>query len=116
MAFVSSSEIKSINSRYRGKAYPTDVLSFTYRNEIVEGLPLLGEILVCPEVAANNAKSYRTHPDREMKKLLVHGLLHLVGHDHEIDDGNMQHLQAKLVRRSFFRKASVILDVTKERK
>ncbi|MEJ2109820.1 MAG: rRNA maturation RNase YbeY [Acidobacteriota bacterium] len=116
VAFVGSREMKSINLRYRGKSCPTDVLSFTYGDEILDGRPFLGEILVCPEVAANNARFYRTHPDREMKKLLVHGVLHLAGYDHEIDDGSMRHLQEKLVRRSFFRKASVILEVTKERR
>jgi len=75
----------------------------------MDGRPFLGEILISPEVADKNAKSYRIHPDREIKKLLVHGILHLSGYNHERDDGSMQRKQTKLMRRSFVRNASVIM-------
>jgi probable rRNA maturation factor len=102
IALVEAKEMQSINCRYRQKDYPTDVLSFGYGSEQVEGASFLGEIVIAPEVAAGQAKRYHTNPEKEMRKLLLHGILHLLGFDHERDNGQMNLIQAKLMRRRFF--------------
>jgi len=94
--------MRSINSAYRGQDHATDVLSFSYEGMNVEGLSCLGEIVIAPEFAANQAIRYGISPDSELGKLLVHGTLHLLGYDHETDNGQMSRFQAKLLRRKFF--------------
>jgi probable rRNA maturation factor len=102
VVFVRSREMCLINRQYRGKDYATDVLSFPYDGERIEDMPFIGEILIAPEVAAHHAVRYRIAPEKEIRKLLVHGILHLLGYDHETDKGQMNRIQAKLVRRKFF--------------
>jgi probable rRNA maturation factor len=60
-------------------------------------------------VAEKNAQSYRVSLDREIKRLLVHGILHLSGYNHEDDGGTMSGLQAKLMRRTFVKNAAAIV-------
>jgi probable rRNA maturation factor len=100
--------MQGLNLQYRGKDYATDVLSFSYRGEKDDNLRLLGEIIVCPDVAATNASRWNTSVEREMRRLLAHGILHLTGYDHETDDGEMQRLQRRLLAR---RVIAVIPDV-----
>ena len=109
VAFVSGAEIRRINNKYLQKDHATDVLSFGYDDETVDGRNLLGDIVISPEVSARNAAEFHVHPDKEVKKLLIHGILHLLGYDHETDNGYMQRMQNRLIRRNFFRMASPIL-------
>ena len=99
IAFVGPSSMRRINRTYRGRDYATDVLSFDYGGECVEGRPLLGELVLAPDVAASNARRWGGSLEREIRKLLVHGLLHLLGYDHETDNGEMNRLQRTLLRR-----------------
>ena len=99
VVFVSARKMRSLNRQYRGKDYATDVLSFCYGQEKSEGIPSLGDIVISPDVAFDQAASHKVSPEREMRKLLIHGILHLLGHDHETDDGEMNRLQARLLRR-----------------
>lgn len=99
IAFVGRTAMRGINRRYRGRNYATDVLSFGYAGESEDGFPLLGEIVISPEVAAAQASRWRTPVEREIRKLLVHGLLHLLGYDHEADEGEMIRLQRAVLRR-----------------
>jgi probable rRNA maturation factor len=94
--------MRSLNGRYRQKNCPTDVLSFAYEEEIVDHVPFLGEIVIAPEVAISQAMRFRVRPEWELRKLLVHGTLHLMGYDHESDKGQMNRIQNKLLRRRFF--------------
>ncbi len=71
--------IKELNKRYRNKDYPTDVLSFVYDDE-----DLLGEIIISLEKCEEQAVEYGVTNDTEFKRLLVHGILHLLGYDHEL--------------------------------
>jgi probable rRNA maturation factor len=64
--------------------------------------PFLGEILIAPEVAVSQAVRYAVSAEKELRKLLVHGILHILGYDHETDKGQMEQLQAKLLRRKLF--------------
>ena len=109
VAFVGLNEMRRINRTYLEKDTPTDVLSFFYSGELLDGSPLLGEIIVSPQVAEKNAQSYRVSLDREIKRLLVHGILHLSGYNHEDDGGTMSGLQAKLMRRTFVKNAAAIV-------
>ena len=78
------------------------MLSFAYGEEIVDGLPFLGEIVIAPEIAASRATEYGVTPEHEIRKLIVHGTLHLMGYDHEIDNGEMIGVQNRVLRRRFF--------------
>jgi probable rRNA maturation factor len=108
VVFVGTQTMRSLNARYRQKDYATDVLSFSYGEELVDHVRLLGEIVVAPEIAVRQARLCRARPEWELRKLLAHGVLHLLGYDHEADQGQMQYLQNKLVRRKFFLEAPPI--------
>ena len=94
--------MRRLNCEWRKKDYATDVLSFNYDGELVDGLPFLGEIVIAPEIAARRALEYGAAPENEIRKLLVHGALHLLGYDHETDDGEMVGFQKRVLRRRFF--------------
>jgi probable rRNA maturation factor len=111
VTFVSAREMRSLNRRYLKRDYATDVLSFSYGSVEMDGIPFLGEIVIAPEIAANNAVRFRIGPDRELKKLLVHGILHLLGYDHETDRGQMNRYQRRLQRRRFFQNAPSLADL-----
>lgn len=88
VTFVGKDFIHELNKNYRGIDRPTDVISFAFlddKNEIIKGdLPIdLGEIYICYEVADENRKSYGNSIKREICFLFVHGLLHLLGYDHQ---------------------------------
>jgi probable rRNA maturation factor len=109
VVFISSRMMKTLNARYRNKNYATDVLSFSYDEETVDGAQFLGEIIIAAEVAANQAMHYGVRPELEFRKLLVHGTLHLMGYDHETDAGQMNQIQHRLIRRRFFMNAPMLL-------
>jgi len=87
LTFVDADEIASLNLEHMGKPGPTDVLSFPMDDEPMAGVPtLLGDIVVCPEVAdAQCAEHAGTFLD-ELALLVVHGVLHVLGHDHAEPD------------------------------
>lgn len=86
VAFVSADEIASLNAEHRGKPEPTDVLSFPVDGvEAAPGPRELGDVVICPVHTA------------DLREAVVHGALHLIGMDHETDDGEMLALQAELL-------------------
>ena len=86
VTFSTPEEIAALNSVHRGKPGPTDVLSFPVDGEgPVLGERELGDVVICPE-----------HTE-DLLEAVVHGVLHLVGMDHETDDGEMLALQAEVV-------------------
>ena len=87
--------VRALNARYRGKDSPTDVLSFPAGG----GEAGLGDIVISVETAARNARSLGRTLPRELDVLALHGLLHVLGYDHETDDGAMDRLEARLRRR-----------------
>ncbi len=107
--------MRSLNRRYLQRDYATDVLSFAYQGAMAGGEPFLGEIIIAPEIAAHQAARHRACPEREIRKLLVHGILHLLGYDHETDDGRMNRFQTKLLRRRFLLKAPALADMRERR-
>jgi len=95
---TSSAEMKSLNRRFRGKDKPTDVLSFPAEPDAQKRFA--GEIAISTEIAAQNAWALRHSLAEEVKILVLHGVLHLRGYDHECDNGQMarreEQLRAKL--------------------
>jgi probable rRNA maturation factor len=94
--------IRGYNERFRGKAEPTDVLSFP----ATAGMPgesghYLGDLVVSVERAAAQAADYGHGLADEVEVLVLHGVLHLLGHDHETDAGEMRRLEQKLAREIF---------------
>ena len=79
IAFVSTKEIQKINKKYRKKDRPTDILSFermpNFENDF-------SEVIICPEFAKGK-KDYKTTLKREIIKVLIHGILHVLGYNHE---------------------------------
>ena len=79
VSFVDEAEITDLHVRYMDEAGPTDVLSFGQD----DGEGILGDVVICPAVAARNNPQ---DPAAEVRLLLVHGILHLLGHDHDAPD------------------------------
>jgi probable rRNA maturation factor len=82
VSFVDEAEMADLHVRYMNEEGPTDVLSFPLDEVDDRGVRLLGDVIVAPSVAARN------HPDdpgAEVRLLLVHGILHMLGYDHEED-------------------------------
>ncbi|HEX8559282.1 MAG TPA: rRNA maturation RNase YbeY [Pyrinomonadaceae bacterium] len=101
VAFVSDRAMRGLNRRWRGKVGTTDVLSFPAGQEEFErgeGLSL-GDVVVSVEQAARQAAEHGLDFEGEVRQLILHGLLHLCGYDHERDGGEMNALELKLRRR-----------------
>ncbi len=101
VAFVSDRAMRELNRRWRGKAGTTDVLSFPAAQdefERAEG-PSLGDVVISAEQAARQAAEHGLDLDGEVAQLILHGLLHLCGYDHETDGGEMNALELRLRRR-----------------
>ena len=108
IVFAGTAAMRRLNRDWRGKDYATDVLSFAYEDELVEGKSFLGEIIIAPEIAVRQAIEYGVEPEMEIRKLLVHGILHLMGYDHEVDSGEMERMQKRILRRRFFMKPPLL--------
>ena len=80
VSFVEDAEIEDLHMRYMNEPGPTDVLSFPLDDVDEGGTRLLGDVVIAPAVAARNNPS---DPEAELRLLLVHGILHLLGYDHE---------------------------------
>jgi probable rRNA maturation factor len=83
IALVSDVQIKRLNKLYRNKDKPTDVLSFPI-GEKVEDWLILGDIVISVDTAKRQAQALGHSLEEELKRLLVHGLVHLLGYDHEL--------------------------------
>jgi len=86
--------MRTLNARYRHKDRPTDVLSFPAGGEAG-----LGDIVISVPTAARNARRLGRTLPQELDVLALHGFLHVLGYDHETDDGTMDRLEARLRRR-----------------
>lgn len=91
LTLVNKEEIKELNSRYRDKNKATDVLSFPqFEKEEMKKLPtfgpiVLGDVVICQEVAKEQAQEFGHSLSREMTYLFVHSVFHLLGYDHETE-------------------------------
>ncbi len=91
IAFVSDRRIRELNRQFRGMDKATDVLSFPADEETN-----LGDVAVSVETAATQAKENGLSFENEIAQLILHGLLHLSGYDHETDNGEMNRLELRL--------------------
>jgi len=91
IALVSDARIRALNRRFRGKDRATDVLSFP-----AEEAGVLGDVVIAAGVAARQAVEAGHSLQAEFRVLALHGLLHLLGYDHEHDDGRMARLERRL--------------------
>ncbi|SRR6266508_1693956 len=87
--------LRSLNARYRGKDKPTDVLSFPGPG----GEEGLGDVIISLPTAARNARAQGRTLPQELDVLALHGFLHVLGYDHETDDGTMDRLERRLRRK-----------------
>ncbi len=92
--FCGDRKIRTLNRRYRRRDRPTDVLAFPGSSP-----GFLGDIVVSVPYAARQARRGREPVSREIDRLLLHGFLHLLGYDHETDQGEMDLLESALRRR-----------------
>ena len=107
VALVGLDEMAGLNLRYRGVEGPTDVLSFVDEEANEEWIDFpegedaayLGDVVISPEVARSHALEEGGTLSSELKVLVVHGVLHLLGLDHERDQGEMLEAQDELVRK-----------------
>jgi len=90
IAIVALAEMTELNEGHRGKSGPTDVLSFPMDDASTVLGPdepvMLGDVIIAPEVAEAQAAEYGHTVEEELNLLLVHGVLHLLGYDHEADE------------------------------
>lgn len=86
LRFVDSDEGRELNRDYRGKDQPTNVLSFPFENPPGMALPLLGDLVLCHPVVAREATEQDKPLHDHYAHMVVHGTLHLLGHDHLEDD------------------------------
>ena len=100
VCLVSDAEIARLNHTYRGKRGPTDVLSFPADG--TRGLRRsragfhLGDIAISPSAARRNARALGRGVEEELRVLILHGVLHLAGYDHETDQGQMDRYERRL--------------------
>lgn len=99
VAFVSDKKIKELNKIFRNKNKTTDVLSFPYEPDQYDYLEtdnFLGDIVISLETAQKQAAENNLTFETEIKQLILHGILHLCGYDHESDAGEMNSIEIKL--------------------
>jgi probable rRNA maturation factor len=96
LILTDNDDIQQINKSFRNLDKPTDVLSFPY-----EAMPMapLGSIIISADFVFSGAEAYGHTPDDEFALLYIHGLLHLLGYDHEVDDGEMRRKEASIIRK-----------------
>jgi probable rRNA maturation factor len=101
IVFVSNDSMQKLNRKFRGKNSATDVLSFPAQPEVFEKdlQANLGEVVISVDRAVAQAKENGLTFTNEMQQLILHGLLHLCGYDHESDNGEMNRLELKLRRK-----------------
>jgi probable rRNA maturation factor len=101
IVFVSDRAVRDLNRRFRGRNNRTDVLSFPNARAAFEGAEELnlGDVVISVERAEAQSAEHGLTFDEEVSQLILHGLLHLCGYDHETDNGEMNRLELRLRRR-----------------
>ncbi len=96
LILTTDEEIQKLNKQFRNKDKPTDVLSFPL--EDAPNTPL-GSIVISIDTAKKQAQKHSHSVEEEIKLLFIHGLLHLLGYDHEIDNGEMREKEKEIIKK-----------------
>jgi probable rRNA maturation factor len=97
---ISDEAMARLNQTFRKKHGPTDVLSFLAKRERPsENEKYVGDIAISPETARRNARRFSRALSVEMRILILHGMIHLAGFDHESDNGEMNRIERRMRRR-----------------
>ena len=102
VAIVPDARVRALNRKFRKKDKPTDVLSFPSHER-----GYLGDVVIASGIAARQARQAGHSLATELRVLALHGLLHLLGYDHEHDDGRMARLERRLRRRGGLREGLI---------
>lgn len=94
---VEASESQQLNLDYRGKDKPTNVLSFPFEAPPGIELPLLGDLVICPQVVASEAAQQNKAIEHHWAHMVIHGCLHLLGYDH-IEDSDAEQMESLEIR------------------
>jgi len=103
IALIGPGRMREINKRYRGKNRVTDVLAFPesrmakekFRVGLLKKVQGLGEIAICLREVKKNSKKFKSSFEQELKRVLIHGLLHLLGYDHEKSEEKAKEMEKK---------------------
>ena len=105
LILTTDEEIRELNKIYRNKDKATDVLSFPL--EEMPGIPL-GSIIISIDTAKKGALAFGHNIEDEIKLLFIHGLLHLLGYDHETDNGEMREKEKEIIEKFNLPKSLII--------
>jgi len=97
VVFLNDAQMRRYNRQYRKKDSSTDILSFPV-NDLLDGRHYLGDMLISLDRTSDQAAEKGHSMKRELETLLLHGMLHLQGYDHETDNGQMNRLEGRLRR------------------
>jgi probable rRNA maturation factor len=104
IAFVSKRRIAALNREHLGRTGPTDVIAFGFRRATGDD-PVVGDVYISPDMARINAREHGSRLREELARLVVHGVLHVLGYDHPEDESRqrseMWSRQETLLRRHF---------------
>ncbi len=104
LRLVDEAESRELNRTYRGKDSPTNVLSFPFEAPAEVPLPLLGDLVICAPVVAREAREQGKALEAHWAHMVIHGLLHLLGYDHQTDEEaqSMESRERDLMQRLHF--------------
>jgi len=106
LIITTNKQIKAINNEFRGKNKATDVLSFPIIDSDITFI--LGTIIISKNMAIKGAKKFGHSFNDEISLLFIHGLLHLIGYDHETDNGEMRKKEKKLIKKFNLPKSLIV--------
>ena len=95
LSVIGDRRMQQLNARYRRRARPTDVLAFAAREAPQPTTPFLGDVVISLDTARRQAREAGHSVDREIAILLIHGVLHLMGYDHERSAQDARRMQKK---------------------
>jgi probable rRNA maturation factor len=100
IVFTDNAEIEELNNTYRGQPKPTNVLSFPMLEDHIEGIispetDLLGDVVISVETAFVEAEKAKITLEQRISQLLIHGILHLIGYDHEQGEEEFEKMESK---------------------
>jgi len=111
LIIVDNKTIQELNQKYRNINKPTDVLSFPL-NANLDYMPI-GTIIISADKVLEKSKELGHSKEDEFKLLLIHGLLHLIGYDHEIDNGEMRKKEEEIIKNFNLPKSLIIRNIEK---